>query len=113
MILDDEELTRKAIRHQLEAVGFICFEMENAIDLINQLNGHKIDLLITDIVMDHKDGFEVFEAVKASLGKDFPIIAISSTATYLLMAEHLGAAAIHHKPLDMDLLIESVNRFLQ
>ncbi len=108
LILDDDQFVRAIIRNRLESAGFHCTELSNGKHLSKTFQQYEIDLLITDIVMDEKDGFEVFDEVKMIKGPDFPVIAISSTSTYLLMAEYLGAKAIFQKPVDFDQLLAAL-----
>lgn len=85
-----------------------------AIDLLNQ---HKIDLLITDVVMPGKEGFETIIEVRTK-HPDLPIIAISGggrvgARDYLTLAMSMGAKATLSKPFSASALHREVQHLLR
>jgi len=59
LLVEDAELVRKLARQVLESAGYRVFEAasaEAAIDLCERINGDKIDLLLTDVVMPGMSG---------------------------------------------------------
>ncbi len=59
LLVEDAELVRKLARQVLEGAGYRVLEAANAqaaIDLCERINGDKIDLLLTDVVMPGMSG---------------------------------------------------------
>ena len=62
LLVEDAELVRKLARQVLESAGYRVLEAasaEAAIDLCERINGDKIDLLLTDVVMSGMSGNEM------------------------------------------------------
>jgi CheY-like chemotaxis protein/curved DNA-binding protein CbpA len=71
------------------------------------------DLMLLDVLLPGKDGFEVLEALRAVEGpsRGMPVVLISGcspTPEYTSRAEALGAAALLIKPVPLDHLLEVV-----
>jgi len=68
LLVEDAELVRKLARQVLESAGYRVFEAasaEAAIDLCERINGDKIDLLLTDVVMPGMSGNEMSRVLLA------------------------------------------------
>lgn len=61
LIVDDEEKIRELVKMNLELAGYECFEAEDGISAINQLEKVNPDLALLDIMLPYKDGFEISE----------------------------------------------------
>ena len=117
LIIDDEEDIRDYLREILEDSGF------EVVDAANGLSGQKLfrqkptDLIITDILMPEKGGFEAI----LELHREFPevkIFAISgggrvSSEVYLEVAKDLGAIRTFAKPVNAKELIAEISNLFQ
>ncbi len=119
MIVDDEELVRYALREILEDEGYEIIEACNGAQCIERHSESPADLIITDILMPDKEGFETIKELRESK-TDVPIIAISggglrpgTSSMFLKMAELLGANRILKKPVEKDELLEIVDACLR
>ena len=112
LIIDDDELTRAAVRAMLEPVGYNIIEAADGETGLNLYREQQPDLIIMDIIMPEKEGLEVIRELK----RDFPdikIIAISgSGVNYLFMAEEFGALRTFLKPVHRAELVEVVKDLL-
>jgi len=64
LLVEDEEAVRKIISRCLTKSGYHVYEADNPIDALRmreEMNGQRIDLLITDVVMPHMDGKKLSE----------------------------------------------------
>jgi CheY-like chemotaxis protein len=62
LLVEDAELVRNLARQVLEGAGYRVLEAANAeaaIDLCERINGDKIDLLLTDVIMPGMSGNEM------------------------------------------------------
>lgn len=78
---------------------------------------HQIDLMITDVVMPRKEGFETIIEVRANY-PDLPIIAISGggrigAKDYLTLAMSMGAKVTLAKPFSASALHREVQHLLR
>jgi DNA-binding response OmpR family regulator len=116
LVIDDDSAVRtlveEALRHAgHDVVSFQEFPTPAAMRLVAK----DLDLVITDMMMPDKDGFQVI----AELRKDFPgmpIIAMSGATgglALLPMASQLGAARTIRKPFSMRDLANLVEEVLR
>jgi DNA-binding response OmpR family regulator len=79
LIVDDEEVIRKFLKIHLAKLGY---EVEEAVDgeqAIEQLGKDVFDLLICDILMPKKDGWEVIKEAKSNpKTKNMPVIVLTA-----------------------------------
>ena len=64
LIVDDESLVRETIRTLLDwkQLGFTdVFTAENARQAMENLNAHRIDVMLCDIEMPHTSGLELID----------------------------------------------------
>ncbi len=114
LIVDDEESIRKILQGILEDAGFQVFlasDGEKAVKYVDEISP---DLVFLDIWMPGMDGLEVLEIFK-NKKKTFPVIMISGHATIAtaVKATQEGAFDFIEKPLDLDLILSTVNKALK
>lgn len=66
LVVDDEEIIRKTIRIHLEKMGYELKEAIDGVDALKKLGEEKFDLLISDILMPKKDGWEVLKELRSN-----------------------------------------------
>lgn len=76
LIVDDEPDIREIIRYNLEKEGFTTFEAANGVEAITLLDKTP-DLIILDIMMPGKDGYEVCRGIRET-GNVVPIIFLTA-----------------------------------
>jgi len=115
LVVDDDAAVRDSIAMVLDGAGFQVDQADHGASGMRLLRANAPDLVITDILMPHKEGIETIREIRAVLPQT-PIIAISGSAEpradYLKMAQSFGASAILAKPFDPAVLLELVNRLL-
>jgi CheY-like chemotaxis protein len=79
LIVDDEEIIRKFLRINLLKLGYEVKEAIDGVQALEQLGNDNYDLLICDILMPNKDGWEVLKAVRSNpKTKDIPVIVLTA-----------------------------------
>lgn len=104
LVVDDSELNRSLLTDMLEDM-FDIIEAENGNQAIEILHEHELEisLMLLDIVMPEKDGFEVLAAMnRKGWIKSIPVIMISAetSGTYIDRAYDLGAIDYISRPFD-------------
>ena len=115
LIVDDDPDIRAFITSVLSALDYELAEaksMEEGLKLYQELHPQ---LVITDIVMPGKNGFQVIGEIRR-ISKEVPIIAITGNlhgkaGDYLRMSKSLGANHVMGKPLTIEKLTEAVTHF--
>ena len=79
LIVDDEEVIRKFLRVHLTNLGYEVKEAADGQQAIEQLKGDDFDLLICDILMPKKNGWDVIKEVKADpKTENIPVIVLTA-----------------------------------
>lgn len=101
LIVDDEEMIRRFLRIHLTKWGF---EVEEAVDgaqAMEKMSNGDFDLLICDIMMPNKDGWQVLKEVKSNRRtKDVPVIFLTAKTeeSDVVKAHDLGVDHYLTKP---------------
>jgi two-component system alkaline phosphatase synthesis response regulator PhoP/two-component system response regulator VicR len=79
LVVDDEEVIRKFLRVQLSKWNFEVTEASDGQQAIEELGRDRFDLLICDILMPRKNGWEVLKEVKSNPAtSDIPVIILTA-----------------------------------
>ena len=79
LIVEDEQVVRKFLRLQLSQWGYKVTEAEDGVQAILKLGKENFDLILLDIVMPNKDGWELMKEVRLSpKTKDIPVIVLTA-----------------------------------
>ncbi|MCA9244108.1 MAG: response regulator [Phycisphaerales bacterium] len=115
LVADDEDIIRDTIAEVLDHLGaetMLARDGRGAIDLIES---RTFDLVISDIKMPHKNGYEVFSAAKASQ-PDTPVILITGFGYdpehSIVRAGREGLAGVLFKPFKVDEMLDLVREAL-
>jgi CheY-like chemotaxis protein len=116
LLIDDDDSVRTVLLLTLAHYGHTVVEASNGKQGLELFRGGNIDLVITDIVMPEKEGFEVLMKIRKK-NPALKIIAISggglhNAAHYLHTAKLLGAAKVLAKPFSNEELMTAVNELL-
>ncbi|MGG0334411.1 response regulator transcription factor [Priestia aryabhattai] len=76
LLADDDEHMRQLVRHYLQLEGYIVHEAKDGEEASGLLAKQHIHLAVVDIMMPHKDGYEVCEEIRSYY--DFPIILLTA-----------------------------------
>jgi CheY-like chemotaxis protein len=109
LVIEDNLELREYLRVALEAAGHDPLTAAHGREALGYLNGHKVDVVITDLFMPEMDGIEVIAALRGQF-PHLKVIAMSGRpgVDYLTVAKELGAARILRKPFAMDDLLTAV-----
>ena len=79
LVVDDEEVIRKFLRIHLAKLGYEVKEAADGEQAMEQLRKEDFDLLICDILMPKKNGWEVIKEVKSNpKTKEMPVIVLTA-----------------------------------
>lgn len=118
LVIDDEEQIRDFLKTMLEIENHSVLEAQDGEQGLNILAKSPIDLVITDILMPNKEGFETIMEIQEKYPQ-IKIIAISGGGLhldpdkYLNMAKLLNVVDVLRKPFERIELIKIINRLLQ
>ncbi len=108
LIVDDEEVIRKFLKIHLNKLGYEVTEAEDGEKAIEKIGGGKFDLIICDVMMPNKNGWEVIKEVKSNPElNEIPIILLTAKNDEVDMFKgyELGANYYMTKPFTKDQLL--------
>lgn len=116
--VDDDPNVLKAFESTLKQKGYEVFITTNPLEVADILAGHEIDLIMLDIRMPEKNGFEIFKELKKKYGK-LPVLFITAYPKSFTMRSNEmvrmweedfadGQTDILYKPFTIDALYEKV-----
>lgn len=115
LVIDDSDQERALIREMLEGDGHAVREAADGHEGVALTAQLRPALVICDLMMPRKDGFETVREIRANT-PGTRIIAMSGllfgTADHTTMVERLGIAAVIEKPFRPAQLIEMVRAVL-
>ena len=99
LVIEDNVDLRDYLRLALESQEYEVFTARNGQEALGYLNGHPVDVVLTDLFMPEMDGIETI----STLRKQFPgvrVVAMSGRpgVDYLSVARELGVACTLRKP---------------
>lgn len=94
LIIEDEEILTNLLQKKLTREGYEISTAEDGEEGLKEMRETKPDLILLDIIMPKKDGFEVMEEMaKDKELKDIPVIIVSNSGqpVEIERAQKLGA----------------------
>src|SRR5689334_5575319 len=117
ILLADDSLTiQKVIELTFSDTDYELTTVSNGVEALTALGRSRPDLVMADVVMPGKNGYEVCEAIKSAPSlADIPVILLSGTFEPFDRdrAERAKANAIVTKPFDSKNLLVQVEALLQ
>jgi CheY-like chemotaxis protein len=116
LVVDDDRAVRKVIREFLERDGHQVVEATDGAEAIEAYSADKIDLMVLDLLMPNRDGFEALIDVRHR-HPQARVVVISGGGQlgadlYLKMASQFGATEVLAKPIERDALLAKVHELL-
>jgi DNA-binding response OmpR family regulator len=114
LVIDDDKMLQRAISFKLKASNYDVIEANDVYSALELIDKHKIDGVISDIMMPDISGLSLLSLLKQFYFNRIPVIVISSLAKEQAgpSAMDLGAYAFLEKPLDYDELVRKVGEML-
>lgn len=117
LIADDDTFFQKFYSTQLAEKGYEVDVASNGVEALEKLRSFKPNLLLLDIIMPEKDGFEVLsdKAADPSI-KNIPVLVFSTLGqdADIKKATDLGAKSYINKSFfDFDILIKKIEEVIK
>jgi two-component system response regulator VicR len=108
LVIDDERAIADIIKFNLEQEGYIVDTANDGEEGIDRVHKWKPDLVLLDIMMPKKDGFQVLKEIRSSY--NFPVIMLTAKEEEVdkVLGLELGADDYIVKPFSMRELVARV-----
>jgi DNA-binding response OmpR family regulator len=116
LMIEDDSFLRNLYRDKLEKEGFDFIEAANGLEGMNKIKNEAPDLILLDILLPMKGGFDVLEEMNDSgLISEIPVIILSNLQQNVDIEEgrRLGAVDYFIKSqTNFTELLERINSFI-
>ena len=117
LVVDDSAVFLEIIAEILSGNDFEVHTASNGSDGLKKAQILSPDLIIADLFMPDKDGFELIREYRKTSGKSRIIIMsgfgdANNNGTFLNMAIKMGADAAFSKPIDYSALLDRMHKLL-
>jgi CheY-like chemotaxis protein len=116
LIIDDDNRNIFALRAVLKSRGFDCITAGSGEEGLALLAGrNEIGIVLLDMMMPDMDGYETIARIRSGKRKDIPIISVTAQAMMGDREKCIEAGANDYisKPIDVDQLLEQLERFFE
>jgi len=111
LVVDDDSSVRESLKKVLMESGYDVVLACDGADARPKLDAGRIDLLILDVNMPTRDGWDVLEDVRES-PRLVPVVMITGMYDQLDTTAIPGVRALLKKPLEVPLLLNTVEALL-
>lgn len=111
LLVDDDPTVRGSLNDVLVAEGYCVMPAENGQQAIDLANESEFDLVLLDLNMPVKNGWDTFEQLTRE-HPIIPIIIITARPNQVFTAVSAGAGALLEKPMDIRTLLEAMKKLL-
>jgi len=113
LVVEDKESMLDMLKQTLEAEGYLVITAKDGTEGIRKLSDERIGLVVTDLKLPKKDGFDVLKAVKQE-NPLLPVIVMTAFGTIetAVRAVKDGAYDFLTKPFDTDHMLVLIKRAL-
>jgi two-component system, cell cycle response regulator DivK len=117
LIAEDSSVILNLTKKILELQNYKILTAKNGREVINQVEKQKIDAILMDLNIPVKNGMECTREIRNHADKtvaNIPIIAVTGNANNYTMEEfkEAGINAYLPKPLDFDMLVQTVKQYV-
>lgn len=116
LVVDDELDTLNLLRTILEISGYAPITTLNSVDAVGLAEVEKPDVVLLDIMMPKLDGFTLCKLLRANTAtRELPIIFVTAYESLDIedRRAEAGANRVINKPIDMDILIKTIDDVLK
>ena len=111
LLVDDDPTVRDSLNDVLVAEGYVVIPAENGQQALDLAGESAVDLVLLDLNMPVKNGWDTFERLTAEHSL-IPIIIVTARPNQLFTAVSAGAGALLEKPMDIPTLLRTMEKLL-
>ena len=116
LVVDDSLTDRRIMTTYLTEAGLTVLDVESAEEAMEKIADYQPQLIVLDVVMGGKSGFEMCRSLKADQNtKPIPVILCSSKSTEAdkMWGDVVGADAYITKPVNRDELLGKIQQLIK
>jgi DNA-binding response OmpR family regulator len=115
LIVDDDSSMRRLLMYHLEKAGYDVLIAEDGVDGFSQVETTRPNVVVTDLMMAHKDGFELCRDIRNRREFDEIGIIVLTARDFLSDVDELLASGVNYvmkKPFNPQELTKKVRELV-
>lgn len=113
LIVDDERAIADLLKLHLEEEGYVTVSTQSVDKALKALDQGSFDLVMLDIRMPGKDGFDFLRAVSTKHGKpSVPVIVMTGRGELERLMEGIAVDGFVNKPFEMHVVLGTIKKVL-
>jgi len=114
LIVDDDVNLCTVLSEELTEVGYETYFLTNGSGVLEYVNNNQVDLILLDLKMPVKDGFDVLhELIDAHVSVRVIVLTAYADVQSAIDSAKLGASDFISKPYDFDELLITIRKVVQ
>lgn len=115
LLVEDEDILRKSVAFYLKSNNFEVEEYDNGQDAVSAIQANDYDIVVTDLNLPYKGGFEIIQTLRAVRKLDTPIIVLTAhnVESVELESFEMGANEFISKPFSPQVLKARIEKLLR
>jgi CheY-like chemotaxis protein len=111
LVVDDDRSVREMLARVLAGEGYLVSAAADGTSALEITAAKKVDLVLLDLNMPGKSGWDTFERLTAQ-NPLLPVIIVTARANQLFTAMGAGVGALLEKPLHFPKLLQAIQQLL-
>jgi CheY-like chemotaxis protein len=111
LLVDDDSAVRRMLSRLLVEEEYHVVTASSGVEAIELAKTGSVDIVLLDLNMPLKDGWETFERL-TSENPLVPVVIITARSNQVFPALASGAGALMEKPLDLPSLLQTIRELL-
>ncbi|MGD1089632.1 MAG: response regulator [Verrucomicrobiota bacterium] len=111
LVVDDDTSVRQMLTRVLVGEGYLVWAAADGTTALEIAAAEKIDLVLLDLNLPGKNGWDTFERLSTE-NPSLAVIIITARSNQLFTATGAGVGALLEKPLDFPILLQTIRRLL-
>jgi DNA-binding response OmpR family regulator len=111
LVIDDDAQIRESLCKVLRAEGYEVALAADGLEGTRQSNEDEFDLVLLDLNLPDSSGWDIFGMMTSS-HPFVPVIVITARQNQRDLAMKVGVGALMEKPLDVPLLLKTIDRLV-
>lgn len=111
LVADDDPSVRESLCNLLAGEGYFVMAAKNGQVALNLIDRSSIDLVLLDLNMPIKNGWDTYEQITTN-HPFIPIIIITGRPNQLFTSVSAGVGALLEKPIEIPTLLQTIKKLL-
>jgi two-component system, OmpR family, response regulator len=111
LLVDDDPVVRDSLKDVLVPEGYVVIPAENGKQALDLVSKSTVNLVLLDLNMPVKSGWDTFEHLTREHPL-IPIIIVTARPNQLFAAVSAGVGALLEKPMDIPVLLRTMEKLL-